>query len=342
MQSSVSFGILIAPLLLVALSGCTTGADARPDPSEPVGVITDPRDLSASASGSHVHDYWKGASTLDVLDYSQTSNWNSQGGGGNYYQHVFRPGDGSVVPQGTKSLTIAVDWTESNPANAFGVASLWVKTADSNEPRFVQEIASGTAVELPVLYNQSDLPHQLISNWEFTTRYNDSGQPYNLFQGTIHVSVEAHRGYELQPFPPHPDQWQGRNAIQVIDASGTFFRSNYWQGGNTPPRLKPESGLLVPGSASFVEVTLTQTTDYGVGRLDLQYHGADTRNFTTVPPESVAGSVSKYTIPVGPGMGDGPYSVASLWEFRLVPPPVTNPEPALYSGDYAITATALR
>lgn len=331
-------------LMVVAgmLSGCTSPSDEGAE--EAVGVITDPKDFSdANSTGSHVHDYWQGATVKDVVDATQSSTWNTVGGSG-YWRRTFVPPDETVVPQGTATINITVEWQDGSPADLYGAVSLWVKPADTVQPRYVQDIASGGTVEIPLTYEQADLPHQLLSAWEFIVQYNVSSQPYSAFFGTTHVVATAHRGLPLQPFPPHPDLWQDRTEFTFVDVTEGFVNLGYTGTGNLPRVVRAQEGTLVPPDAAFVTVDLellaSPPAPQPVGSLELQYHAADTRAWTSLGVASTVEPTMSWVIQVESGMGDGPYGNASLWQFRIYTPGTDNPtSPAAFAGGYRLTAT---
>lgn len=330
--------LLVLALLAATLAGCSGSDDGGEAAVEQPTVITDPRALDQSRVGEHVHDYWGGETEKVVIDHSLGSGWNNLGGTF-AWTRSFVPADGVVIPQGTARLSITVDWTDQLPTNQYGEVSLWVKPANTTERRFVQAVERGDTVEVALAYEEADLPHQLLSAWEVTVQYNSSGS-YNLFFGSTYVKMVAHRGLELQPFPAHPDQWNGTTALPLLDVNGTFENIGYLGSGDLPETFRPEEGALVPSDASYVEVTLTLAGS-PTGKLRLSFHGADSRNFTVLAPEAEDNGVLRYTIAMEPGLADGPYGNASLWEFQIYTQntQASDPEPYYYDGSYQLVAT---
>ena len=331
--------MLVAAVLLAGCSASEPAGQAAPT------VVTDPTDYSyvrnAGPGAAHVHDYWGGQQTLQVLDATRGSTWNTVGGSG--WKVSFFPPENRTVPQGTAELTIQVDWQDlpmdGAPPNAYGDVSLWVQPADANEPRFVQLVQRGDTVRVPVAYEEADLPHQLVSAWEFVVQYNASSLPYSAFFGSTSLVVEAHRGLELRPFPPHPDRWGNATQLPLADEAGRHFWVDYTGTGNLPRRIGNLEGAVVPLGASHVEVVLEHASSLPAGSLVLQYHGADTRAFQRLAPDEEAPGRMVYRIPVTDRTADGPYSNETLWEFLLDTPNATEPQPALYDGTYRIVAT---
>lgn len=333
--------------MVVFLSGCASSQGDEGQAGGTVGVITDPKDLSAlNSTGSHVHDYWGGAQALEVVNASLGSSWNTVGGSG-YWRRIFTPADETVIPQGTASINVTVRWAGGTPADAYGPVSLWVKPANTVDPRFVQVIESGQTVEVAVLYEEADLPHQLLSGWEFIVQYNVSSMPYSAFFGTTFATATAHRGLALQPFPPHPDQWQGRTELELVDHGEAFMNVGYTGTGNLARVIRAQDGVLVPLDAGRVEVELTLSPGAApseVGAVELMFHAADSRAWTMLGTVSGIEGSKSWTIDVEPGMGDGPYGNASLWQFRVYTPGFApgspNPtSPAAFVGSFQLTAT---
>jgi hypothetical protein len=329
----------------VLLAGCA--ATEPPQQAAPT-VVTDPTDYSyvqkAGPNAAHLHDYWGGQTTVQVLDAQRGSTWNTVGG--SRWTVPFFPPENHTVPQGAAELTVQVDWQDQPlqraPPNAYGEVSLWVKPANANEPRFVQAVQRGDTVRIPLAYEEADLPHQLVSAWEFVVQYNASSLPYSAFVGVTSLVVEAHRGLELRPFPAHPDRWKDASQLPLVEQEGRHFWIDYTGTGNLPRRIQNLDGAVVPLGASHVHVVLEHASSLPVGDLVLHYHGADTRTFQRLTPDEETPGRKVYRIPVTDRSADGPYSNETLWEFLLDTPDARDAEPALYDGGFRIVATVHR
>lgn len=336
----------VAALICLVLAGCI-GGPADPQSTTPeADVITDPTNTSYNdSSGFHIHDYWDGQDTKRVIEQTHGTFLNNLGGEDSRWIMRFHPGDGRVVPQGTSELTVTVDWTDDDPRNSYGDMELWVKPANANEARLVtEELEQGETVEVPIAYREADLPHQLISAWEFQVHLRGSSDPYNFYTGQVTVEGDAHRGYELRPFPPHPDHWGDETELSLVEETHSLFQFNNPTGGftgNFDQRIRPPNGSLVPFETDRVEVTIESDNDLPVGGLELRYHGADTRNLTLLEPDSRDGSTATYTIPVTDEMADSPYVNASLWLFSVSANHGATDEP-VYSGEFTLTATVYK
>ncbi|MEK6975646.1 MAG: hypothetical protein AABY18_04805 [Candidatus Thermoplasmatota archaeon] len=342
-----SFPPTLTFLVAVLASGCTS-----PDESQDQGtVVTDPSDYSylntTGASAPHIHDYWSGEDRLKVLD--QERPWTFTVNGGGFGSTTFHPDDGSVIPQGTASVETTVSWTDRSPG-MYGDLELWIKTQADSEPRFVATLASGEPVVFATNLADADLPHQVLSAWDFTLHIlSPDGQPSQPLTNQVRsydldvtIQAEAVRGLDLPAFPGHPDFWNGSTELPLVgDASGTTL---FW--GQEPPAcgycsgginiVDPDNGTRVPNDATVVEVTMRYAHDTPTG-LRLLYHGADTRDWKDAPIDSDDGETRVHRIPVN-GDGDGPYSDQSLWEFYFGFEGGVGP----YKGSWELTARVLK
>lgn len=340
--------VVSALILMLALSGCVTDDAPEATDDGPV-LVTDPTDYSylennTTTGRPHIHDYWGGETVKQVVDQTRYPFYNNDGGESSSWTVRFHPEDGTTVPQGTERLEVTVGWTDESPANSYGDMELWAKTANASEPRLVEEaLGNGETFEMPLTYNESDLPHQTISAWEFQVRIRGSPDPYNFFSGSITLQVDAHRGLELRPFPAHPDQWEGRTGFVLLEESRDFFQVRYaGYTGMADQILRPDNGSLVPARTGHVEVTLEYENTFPQGGLALWFHGADTREDTRLEPESDDGSVATYTIEVTDAMVDGPYAEASLWEFRVGAPRPGDDKAPMFDGGFTLSAKVLK
>lgn len=346
--------LLICFGLTLLLAGCAHATDSAP----PAGAIADPRDVTASATGEHVHDYWGGKTQVDVIkDYESPR-------GGAYYSGEtglmlrVRPPEGHIVPQGTGVIEATVGWTLDNttslpgdPANEFTSIELWVKTASDAASRPVSAVENGVPLRFDIVQEQADLPHYTISLWEFDLYAVNEGGEGTQFSGSFRLDVQAFRTLELKPFPAHLDRWVGANQLWLKDLQGGTLiavapgpvpvGNSLCLGGTCADyAFTPEAGAIVPHDASAVEVTLQVETGSLPVPLNLQTHGADTRAMTDMTKESDSGGTAVFRIGVGPGMGDSPYATQSLWEFRIH---AEGPDDlSAWSGSFNLTARALR
>lgn len=338
-----------AALLIVAmLAGCAD--EAVPEPvEEGPGLITDPSDYTyvgnaALDNGGHIHDYWGGLDRLTVVD---TVDQGIVGlfGLPNVTAHVIRPEDGVVIPQGTSQVDITLGWANA-PADQYSQVELWIQTAADNVPRKVSEVENGDTVTLMTEHADNDLPHQLLSAWQFHVVVYQGSAGIGRWQAETTLVAEAVRGLDIPVFPAHPDQWAERGQdgrILLIDEErSTFYQTQdpFLQscsgGGCMYFPYDLDDGAIVPLDAEHVWVELTWTAT-APSSLALMVHAADTREWSF--PEAAEDGEGRrvYQIPVSGVMGDGPYALQSLWEFNVY---IDDPS-MVYSGAYTLTAEAV-
>lgn len=348
---------LAALLVAVTLAGCLGSSPATPNArdDDPV-VVEDPGnytyvDNASFATGGHIHDYWDGQDRIVVTEGTQS---------GNYVWGADEPvavadirGDtGEVVPQGAASVEVTVSWDLDETQSRYDQPQLWVKSAADNEPVFIQEVENGETVEIASNNSMNDLPHQLLSAWIFQLRasYTGTGSEvlYMQWNGETTIHVEAVKGIEIPVYPAHPDQWDNRTEIQILDEDKAMLYDGNPNGGfrcyayGCPWPHIPDNGTIVPFETSVLRVTITRTDEVpdNPTRVGLSYHGADTREWTRLEPTEEDDTTRVYDIPIETGMGDGWYAEQSLWEFVAY---IDEPqEDGWYLGSYNIEATAFR
>lgn len=342
-------------LVALVLAGCADQEAPTQTTAPTVILVTDQNDVASLANDSfmmaaHQHDYWGGKDRLTVLDVTLPAGeccLMTLGNGG--LDLVFVPADGAVVPHGTSKVEVTVTLSDGTLAH-YGEPELLLQTAADHEPASVGAIAPGTPIVFETNDAQLDLPHQSLSAWRFVVRLHPG--PATLltqWEGEVHVVAEAVRGREIPVYPPHPDLWEGKDALELFaeDAppalwNGVIDETERGYGcirGCWPKIHRPENGTVVPFDATTIEVVLDAHPDAPF-EMGLKFHGADSRNFTDLVPTSVDGTTRTYEIPIELGTGDSPYAVQSVWGFAIYS---EKPErDGWFSGWYSISARALR
>lgn len=343
-------GLLAAGLLLLTpiLAGCAEeSADtAAANGQDPV-VFTSPEQMAeAASSGSapHLHDYWQGAESLVVMDGSY------RGGAlviTDYATFDMQPEPGDVVPQGASSVDVTLSWAD-DAANQYTNPELWVRTAEDNEPWLVGPIVRGEPLTVESTNSRNDLPHQVLSAWIFQLRLYpvEPTTQAIAFSAAIEIQAVARLGLEIPLYPAHPDRWDNATEIDLgtVEIPTAFIFENeatgQWCLNACLEPITPRDGAIVPSDAALVEITITMGQDAAATRLGLSFHGADVRDFQRISPDETDGATRVYRIPLGAGMGDGPYAKQSLWEFRLfVEAPA---EDALHVGSLTLSGRVLK
>ncbi len=338
-------------LVATALAGCTADTPPPQELEEETCVVEDATDFSCAeedqaigAQRAHVHDYWGGQDSLMIMDDVDFMGAFTIRGD---YMFMMRPEADVVIPQGTQYVDVTIGFEDLLPGT-WSEPVLWLRTAGTSEPIEIAPIVAGEPIRFESTNEHNDLPHQRLSAWEFFVEIQPDNAPGIVFMQTnVHMTVEAIRGLEIPLFPGHPDQWGGQDMIDLLDitAPAPFWwddpaGNNWCLIGPCPKLIKPDEGLVVPWDADHVEVRIqhdgptSQQTAF-----TLAYHGADTREFTAVQPDTDTAAERVYRIPVD-GDGDGPYALQSLWEFRLIHD--GHHEFLPHSGDVSLAATVYR
>lgn len=308
-------------LIAIALSGCASQPSTQSTSGSTTVTVTRPGDFDANATGAnapHLHDYWLGQDRIVVMDGWPTEPGPGLGGGREVPIYHYRAPSGHVIPQGAASVEATFTWTPA-PTDQYEDPQLWVRTAAHPEPRKVGPVVSGTPIVFNSTNEDNDLPHQLLSAWVFEFRLSERSDVQLLrFKANVTLHVEAVRGLEIPLYPGHPDFWQGRTNITLVDVQRSLA---YLQDPDTgcdgiscPETEVPANGTIVPFNAANVVATLTLENG-GPTTVGLSYHGAEGREFQRLQPTETQGLVRTYVIPVGV-YGDGPYAKSSQWEFR--------------------------
>ncbi|MCA1818982.1 MAG: hypothetical protein LC620_02840, partial [Halobacteriales archaeon] len=294
-------GALLAALLL---SGCSTGPAVPSTTAPPTVLVTRPGDFSgdANATGAnapHLHDYWLGAERLVVMDGWPTEPGPGLAGGSQVPIYHYRPESGHVVPQGAARVEVTFAWTAASD-DVYQDPELWVRTAGENESHFVGAVASGQTVAVNTTNAQDDLPHQLLSSWVFEFRLSQRSDLQILrFKANVTVHVEAVRGLPIPLYPGHPDRWDHRDQVTLVDVTRQVAYlqdpgDDGCDGVSCPTVESPRNGTIVPPDAAAVTATLTVT--YGSPtKVGLAYHGAEGRDFQRLAPSREEGNTRTYT-----------------------------------------------
>lgn len=337
-------------VFMLLLSGCTDpptpSAPTEPDPC----LVVRPDDTSCDAASTmdarpHLHDYWAGQDRLVLLE--QTHDSPVGFAGGPIAASRFRPEPGDVVPQGTARVEVTLTWT-TQPDDHMGGFHVAVKSAATNDFVDLGPAEAGVPVAMATTHGDNDLPHQVVSNWLFDAVVQPGSSGIVHYWGQVTLKVEVVRGLDIPLYPGHPDRWQGRDEVALVDET---LDVSYYQGDPESTfyscgsqagcfrSLRPADGAIVPTDAAavLVELAWTNAPPFSIG---LRWHAADAIEFQDGAPGSEAAGHRTYVLPVSGVMGDGPYATQSLWEFLpVIEGPVAH---GVYSGQVTIRATAVR
>lgn len=348
---------------VVLLAGCTTPeANKATIPEDEPCVVESAEDYACQELDegkrpdevAHRHNYWGGAETVRLIEDEQSFGTPIVTNCDATPMEVFRPPEESTVYQGTGLMDIAMTMAK-DPGYFAGQAELWVKRADQVDPQYVADFVDGAEITLEVPYNASDLPHQTLSAWEFWVYVNPEPTTRSAYcavqpRGLVGLAVDIHNTLEIQPFPGHPDHWNNQTELPLLDdfATYTVLEENLGAclgGDGSDPDgscemhsegFGPRDGHIVPPDAEVVTITLEAEPDPGYEdiQLGLEYHGADTREFTRVDSVEREDTTAHYEIDAT-GIGDGPYAEQSQWRLRVVVEGTGD----VYRGDWSLIGT---
>lgn len=343
--------LLLALLLLATLAGCAE--PSSPEGTPGVVVVTDPLQNRTKDPGSqpHLHDYWGGAKRLTLMQDRQEvgATWLSPEP---ISVAVFQPEPGRVVPQGAAWVNVTVGWEDDAghlPPNRYQAPQLWVRSAADNEVRLRANLTENpSTVAIPLDAPMADLPHQVMSAWRFDVKMVGTPDPvfgqWMEFSGAFTLEATTDRGLPIDPFPGHPDRWQGRSEVQLFSGGGELLydgdptTGNWRCYGGCPAIHHPDDGVVVPVDAEKVTLKLASSGPVPLFRLGVKLHGADTREWSVAPVAQEGETERTYEVVVGATAGDGPYAKQSQWEFvPYVEGPVEN---GFTYQEYTLTATA--
>lgn len=334
-MGSSRFRAAVVLWLIVPMAGCTSPSDSPAPGDEGIVVVDSPfnRTLAGDAR-PHLHDYWGGRHTLTIADVDIAAGGYVWLGGTPISVATHRPEPGKVVPQGAGWVNVTVGWDDEDagrvPPNQYTNPQLFVKSASDNGVVLRANLTSNPqTVSIPIGAAQADLPHQVLSAWQFDLFLSPSvtgaggvGQPMAAFTGTTHFLVTADHTLDIPLYPGHPDQWQNRTDILLTKGGGELVYDGDptagWRCyGGCPVIHHPDDKVVVPATAASVIVKLG-LSGMSPTKLGLLYHDASARDWVKLAPTEDTPTMRTYVIPVGNG-GDGPYATQSQWEFAPYP-----------------------
>ncbi len=341
----------MACLILAGAAGClgsepgpATAEEASPRAPAPAAGPQAPRD------GSHVHDYWNGATQLVLYDGAvpvtvahnhmfdeppraqhthscdESIDSTSQGGS---VKFALPPGD--IVLPGTHHMDVTLAWD----APAVTAVRLMYRppTHDHGHDEHAHghhggfsdagPMPNGQPRSIPLTPEMADLGHETRSRWAFFICA-DTQEP-NLAEGSVQMTIVAHRAEELPLDPPHPDHWAGAQALllgQVAWQGESLAAGN--QGQDHWIQVPVVHGHIVPSDTDHIMVLAwingTSATDPALASaLNLYYKDSTVPDWVYTRDEGVReGALVRFAIPIEEAdMTDSPYAQQSNWDFWL-------------------------
>ncbi|MBW3582889.1 MAG: hypothetical protein KY455_07300 [Euryarchaeota archaeon] len=367
-------GVLVLGILL---SGCTEAP--HDTPGEPLetesgeAVIDDGTDLEKGLSVGaqpHVHDYWRGADTVILMDETLSTGAAHE----NLFRGVFMtmartfitgqvpdplyedPGlrwtlpDGVLVYEGTGELRIELgfDGLKEAPEGL----RFYYKPASQKE--FIEHesvVVDGEPVLLNLSYEMADIPHSQATRWAFYVRPVDDSGVARL-DGDLAVHIAGFKRFDIENAPAHPDHWaNGTEEMLLMEDTRAFsYKRTLFQTEEVEMTVRFPKGVMVPPGTGTLEMWLSWEIDTAIPPIDhemamLMRTASDSRRGTfPEPAEEDAGS-KHFVIPVDLSMVDSPYADVSAWEFDLFIMPSEDAMRPLFfaedvSGTWTIKAVA--
>lgn len=335
------------------------GADAPAvDPTTPLpdnrsGTFNAFEETNATERGSggleHDHDYWLGRDRVDIFsDRVRMDEFPSPGGGAAF---LALP-QGTLVFEGTATVEVVLSkpqrhaceftvytngepyCTDSNPAGlptGPGVDDpsppalvLHYRHAAVREWVEAGPVTWGTPLAIPVLPEQTDMPHSTATLWSFMVTTTDAAAATLTFEAVVTIV----RGATIAEWPGHPDFYANGHSRLIF-------------AGNATTREAGVEGLATGDRSSFGQQAPNRLISYGTravrvwvnvtsvdappgaafGEWYLRYHNASggwTRVDPITPPADPASPKDLlFEIPVDDAGMDSPYAPESRWEFNL-------------------------
>jgi hypothetical protein len=234
--------------------------------------------------------------------------------------------DGKTVFEGTGIMEITASWSDPRVT---GIGFIY-QSAENREWKDGGSLPSGKAVQVQVSPSMTDMPHAKTSKWLFG--FGPDKSPGALM-GPFHLKVDVVRVRDIALFPAHPDFWQGKHDLVLLDADHHGAQVSYAKRSvklATEGTFSEDEVALakpVPMETQAVRFTVTVTaatsTPGKVTHLGLFYRGAD-MSFSTyrceeIPLKETLPATLTWIVPSTMEMSDSPYENASAWRFLVEP-----------------------
>ncbi|MBI2078964.1 MAG: carboxypeptidase regulatory-like domain-containing protein [Euryarchaeota archaeon] len=316
----------------------------------------------------HLHDFWGERSEVTIMD-AKVDLTTARSNGGSFYSGAYASlylanqnsserlkfwiqdaggEDPPIVFPGTKELVVTMSWTQQEATfkrlglayNASGGAS------NQRTPRYLPLQASGSSWVIPVGPGMADDGHRTFSKWWFWVHSPAASAatagpdgPPGAILAPIQIKMVIRKG-EVQPEPAHPDFWQGKTAVPVIQKTvsitqvSTAGSSNRESGSYHIDITEP--GKLVPPGTTRLRIAFwwkyegstaagplangsAADRDYVLTWLTPDQHPAYTKltEYGRAAPvyEDVAGHVKVYEVKLKPEETDRFYDRYTGWKF---------------------------
>lgn len=303
---------------VIALSGCIGSAPQEIAPQSLAPIPSSPAD-------EWVSSYWGEARELAVLDADiAMTTWDYGPAGEGWVPECVRPEEGSIVPPGTQTVLLSLEYAP--PATApEAMVEVYYETAAAGEGR-TATMRSGDVIRIALKEGDADAPGQPASFWFFCFRLVDRPAGVAMISEG-HVTVTAERAEALPRFPEAGDPLEGREAVVLVpeelgeaaavaafewDGYQYVYCDDILEGNCKGIRWEPEKGALVPPGATKLRATLSSDLlATSAPRLMGYRHAA----WIEIPlVEEVRDDVRVYELALEPEQRDSLHQGRSLWE----------------------------
>ncbi|HUR68859.1 MAG TPA: hypothetical protein VM370_06395 [Candidatus Thermoplasmatota archaeon] len=328
-------------LLATAFAGCMGGAD---EPAAPVEVAANQTDVSNATVDDgtsemntsvgampHLHDYWKGAERMTIMDDDVEVDQFSAIGFTFFDIFMGTPGvggqfftlpEGSLVFEGTGKMEITASWSDPTVTGV----GIRYKTPGSSDFSDTLPLTQAAPVSLDITPEMTDMPHDKESRWNFLLVPGATGQSV---VGKVHFKMDIIRMRDITLFPGHPQLFLGEHTLTLFDGVAKSTQKNFATtivGFATQNREDSSirSGKVVPMETRTMtaNVTITSATaNVGtVSSVDFLYKPAGSfgSKMAQVISHDEAAGVYQFAWPVEMQQADSPYAKESQWTFDLL------------------------
>lgn len=306
----------------------------------------------------HVHDYWGERTEHVLMDESveprATRSFPNpppavQAATSDEYVipiPVTEPEPNLVYP-GANEVQVTLRWTQSEcTASAFGLRYV---AANGDEDTLASQ-APGSPFVIPVTPARTDNGHQTFTLWEFYIQPDDLGP--RACPGPVDVEIKVRKGSDPPLEPPHPDFWQGKHSLVLLDDAVVSGSTQTL----TRRAFELPAGQLLPPGAERMRIVFWW--DYGAAngtqptlphvltwRTSQQYPVETPYSaYERADPVEEASQFLVYEIDLAPSQTDAFYQKRSTWQWL---PSVDGFEddyhqPDRRPRDYHLTVTVYR
>ena len=198
----------------------------------------------------HVHDYWAGRASVDVIDrdvefwrttmnppYSHAYLANQKVGQLAGYECVNQQGQSAgssfsmltfddptqIVWPGTQTIEVSLSWQATDFVGSDRIGIAW-KSASGTKFNLSPPLKNNEVLRIKVEPGEHDPAHHMFSLWEFRVCIGGKGEATTAgrvvgraFLGKYHAKMTLFAGASILADPPHPRFWANGSTLKVLD-----------------------------------------------------------------------------------------------------------------------------